>query len=115
MNRSALSTAASCRLLTTGRRSGRPHVVSVWFVLAGDTVFVLARGPGTDWVRNVRAEPVVEVRHRRTVLPGRARLVTDEAESRRAQTAWQAKYAGRLADLPAYSPEATVVAVDLDH
>ncbi|WP_163542462.1 nitroreductase family deazaflavin-dependent oxidoreductase [Occultella kanbiaonis] len=112
--RAGLAGAASCRLVTTGRRTGRQHVVSVWFVLEGDTLFVLARGAGTDWVRNVRAQPAVEVGYRRARLAGRARLVTDEQESRRAQAAWFAKYSGRLAGPTEGSPDATVIAIDLD-
>ncbi|MBZ2199305.1 pyridoxamine 5'-phosphate oxidase family protein [Occultella gossypii] len=109
-----LATATTCRLSTTGRRTGQPHLVAVWFAIEGDTLFVLARGAGTDWVRNVRAQPAVEVGYRRTSLPGRARLVTDEQESRRAQAAWFAKYAGRLTGPTGYSPDATVIAIDLD-
>ncbi|WP_197522734.1 pyridoxamine 5'-phosphate oxidase family protein [Occultella aeris] len=112
--RTGLAHAATCRLATTGRRTGRPHVVSVWFVLEGDTLFVLARGVGTDWVRNVQAQPAVEICYRQARLAGRARLVADEQESHRAQAAWFAKYSGRLAGPTEDSPDATVIAIDLD-
>jgi deazaflavin-dependent oxidoreductase (nitroreductase family) len=45
-------------LTTTGRVTGRPHRVEIWFALRGDTVYLLSGGrERSDWVRNLRAEP----------------------------------------------------------
>jgi len=58
-------------LTTTGRRSGRPHVVmldAVGHDAASDTFYVQpADGRRADWVRNVAATPdvIAEVRGRR--------------------------------------------------
>jgi len=87
--------------------------VSVWFAGTDDVVYLLARSATTDWVRNVRAEAAVTITVRRTSTPGRARIVTSEDESRRAQAAWYQKYSARLPGHPEWDPEATVVAVDL--
>ena len=52
-------------MTTTGRRSGRPHRIEIWF--AGEagsrTIYVLAGGrERADWVRNAMADPRVTVR-----------------------------------------------------
>jgi len=43
-------------LTTTGRHSGNPHRVEIWFALSGATAYLLSgRGERSDWVRNLRA------------------------------------------------------------
>lgn len=52
-----------CYVTTTGRRSGRPHTVEIWFAVAGRTLYVLAGGRDrADFVRNLRAHPEARVR-----------------------------------------------------
>lgn len=52
-----------CWLTTTGRRSGRPRTVELWFALDGGTVYVLAGGRDRSaWVRNLQAEPRARMR-----------------------------------------------------
>lgn len=68
-----------------GRKSGAIHEVPVSYVIAEGAAWVAAGfGPRTQWLRNLEADPAVEV-----VLPGRAPLPcratveTDEAVRRR--------------------------------
>lgn len=56
-----------CYLTTTGRVTGRPHEVELWFAgdpeADGPTLYLLAGGRGrTDWVRNLAANPAARVR-----------------------------------------------------
>ena len=53
-----------CYLSTTGRVTGRPHVIEIWFALNGSTLYMLA-GAGTraDWVKNALRNPEVRVRN----------------------------------------------------
>lgn len=56
-----------CYLTTTGRRTGRPHRIEIWFLESDGVVHLFAGdGEAADWVRNVRQQPVVELE-----LPGR--------------------------------------------
>ena len=56
---------AFCYLTTRGRVSGRPHEIEIWFVRHGSSLFMLAgAGARSDWVQNLRADPVVTVRVR---------------------------------------------------
>ena len=58
-----------CYLTTTGRVTGEPHEIEIWFAADGDTLFMLAgAGDRSDWVRNLRAQPAVTVRRRRRHL-----------------------------------------------
>ena len=52
-----------CYLTTRGRRTGVPHEIEIWFAVSGTTLCLLSGGGhGTDWVRNLEAEPAVTVR-----------------------------------------------------
>ena len=91
----ALASARTCRIVTFGRRSGEPHVVTVWFAVDGTTVFAPCRhGEASDWLRNAVAAGAVEVVTRRSTWPGRAHLVVDPDEVRRGAEALAAKYRG---------------------
>ena len=49
-------------LTTTGRKSGLKRVTPLQYEMIGDDYYVgAARGVKADWVRNLRANPIVEV------------------------------------------------------
>ena len=51
-----------CYLTTVGRVTGRPHRIEIWFAWHGDTVYMLSGGGDrSDWVRNLIAEPEVQL------------------------------------------------------
>ena len=51
-----------CYLTTTGRVSGRPHRIEIWFALHGGNAYLLSGGRDrSDWVRNLIAEPGVDL------------------------------------------------------
>jgi deazaflavin-dependent oxidoreductase (nitroreductase family) len=77
----ALASLPFCYLTTTGRVSGRPHRIEIWFALHGATVFILSGGGDrADWVRNLVASPdvVLEIRDQRRAT--RARVVDPGSE-----------------------------------
>ena len=82
-----------CDLTTTGRRSGRPHAIEIWFGVLDDGLCLISgNGPGADWYRNLLAEPRVEVRIAGASRSMRARPVTDATERRRVGDVMGAKY-----------------------
>jgi deazaflavin-dependent oxidoreductase (nitroreductase family) len=108
-----------CYLTTTGRVSGRPHTIEIWFALQGPTVYLLSGGGHrSDWVRNLTRHPQVTIRlgHRDgAALPARARVVDpssdEDALARRLVTGkYQPTYSG---DLSSWRDSALPVAVDL--
>jgi deazaflavin-dependent oxidoreductase (nitroreductase family) len=86
---------AVCHLQTTGRTSGRPRTIEIWFATDGERVYFLAGGrERAQWVRNLRVEPRVRVRIGGTTLAGRARVVSEAAEDLRARELVAGKYQG---------------------
>jgi deazaflavin-dependent oxidoreductase (nitroreductase family) len=106
-----------CYLTTTGRVSGRPHEIEIWFGLSGRTLYMLSGGgERSDWVRNLLRKPAVTVRIASTPLRGAARVVEPATtEDRRARRLllrkYQPLYEGDLAD---WSRNALPVAVDIE-
>jgi deazaflavin-dependent oxidoreductase (nitroreductase family) len=51
-----------CRLAHYGRKTGRRHEVTIWFLVDGDVVYLATGDRRRQWVRNVLARPSVELR-----------------------------------------------------
>ena len=104
-----------CYLTTTGRVSGRPHRIEIWFALDGATVYLLAGGgERSDWVRNLSRSPAVTLELTGRAQPARARVVADEEERRRARHLLYDKYRARYSgSLERWRDTALPVAVDL--
>jgi len=67
-------------LTTTGRKSGLPRVTPLQYeAIDGDIYVGSTRGLKADWVRNIRANPVVQVRVKSEHFEGLADVVTDPA------------------------------------
>ena len=63
-------------LTTTGRRSGLPREIEIWFTRRGGRHYLVAEtGERAHWVRNLRADPAVRWRVGRMAYAGRARVV----------------------------------------
>jgi deazaflavin-dependent oxidoreductase (nitroreductase family) len=105
-----------CYLTTSGRISGRPHTIEIWFGLTGSTLYVLAGGrERADWVRNLRQNADIAVKIRETAFPGTARAIEDLEEDQHARTLLVTKYQPRYqGDLTDWGRSALPIAVDLD-
>ncbi len=81
---------------TTGRRSGRPHRIEIWFAVEDGRLFLLSGGRDrSDWVRNIQADGRVTVEIRGEAHAGVAHvLVAGTADDRRARELLVAKYRG---------------------
>ena len=90
-------------LTTTGRVSGRPHEVEIWFAVADGVVYVLSgSGGSSDWCRNLDAVPEASFRIDDAAHEVRGRRVTDPEEDALARRAvyekYRPRYAGDLID-----------------
>ena len=82
-----------CDIVTTGRRSGRPHEIEIWFgALDGVMYLISGNGPTADWYMNMLAAPEVTVKVAGQQRVGRARDLTDPTERRRCGDLMGAKY-----------------------
>jgi deazaflavin-dependent oxidoreductase (nitroreductase family) len=111
----ALGDEPYCYLTTTGRLSGEPREIEIWFGLDGDTLYMLSGGGDrSNWVRNLLREPRVMVRIGGDTFDGRARVVEDADEDARARELLLAKYqSGYSGDLSGWGGSSVPVAVDL--
>ncbi len=101
-------------LTTTGRRSGQPHRIEIWFGEHRGRMYLLAGGgDGSDWVRNVRANHRVTVELGGETRAGVARILqggTDE--DRLARDLLVAKYATPDDPLDDWKQQSLPVAIE---
>jgi deazaflavin-dependent oxidoreductase (nitroreductase family) len=84
-----------CHLQTTGRTSGRPRTIEIWFATDGVRVYMLAGGRHrAHWVRNLVADPHVRVRIGGATLAGMARVIEGEEREGVARRLVATKYQG---------------------
>jgi deazaflavin-dependent oxidoreductase (nitroreductase family) len=103
-----------CYLTTTGRVTGRPHTIEIWFALHGNRLYMLAGGRNrADWVRNLRRQPRVSVRIATQTFEGTAGIVSNPEEDTLARRLLLAKYQ-HGDDLTEWGRTALPIAVDLE-
>jgi deazaflavin-dependent oxidoreductase (nitroreductase family) len=70
-------------LTTTGRRSGLPREIEIWFTKRDQRYYIIAEHyHKAHWVQNLLGNPKVRWRVGQATLTGRARLVDPVAESK---------------------------------
>ena len=115
---SALGGEAFAYLTTTGRVSGKPHEIEIWFAL-NDNIAYLMNGDSrdaagnADWLRNLRKQPAVRFRIAGQTFDAVARVVTDAKEDALARRLLLAKYATAQDRLEVWGRVAVPVAIDL--
>jgi deazaflavin-dependent oxidoreductase (nitroreductase family) len=112
-----LSSEDYCYLTTTGRVTGSPHEIEIWFGLNDHTLYLLSGGMDkSDWVKNLRKDPAVIVRIAKQTFNAIARIVEDEAEQMLARNLLANKYNERRANgtLSKWARTALVVAFDVN-
>ena len=68
-------------LTTTGRQSGQPREIEIWFTrYEGRYYLVAEHREKTQWVQNIRANAHVQVRVGESHFPARARVVDARKE-----------------------------------
>jgi deazaflavin-dependent oxidoreductase (nitroreductase family) len=112
----ALAAESFCYVTTTGRVTGLPREIEIWFALDGTTAYLLSGGGDrSNWVRNMMRDPTVTVRIGDRTFAGRARFVSgDDEEDARARSLLHAKYSTPERGLERWRDTALPVAIDLD-
>ena len=110
-----LSEEDFCYLTTTGRNSGHPHTIEIWFALHEQTLYLLSGGRDkSDWVKNALQTPTVQIKINTTIFSGTARLITDTEEDALARKTVFEKYVPRSSDdLVDWSQTSLPIAVDI--
>jgi deazaflavin-dependent oxidoreductase (nitroreductase family) len=104
-----------CYVTTTGRTTGRPHRIEIWFAAhpEHDTIFMLSGGrERADWVRNLVASPRCAVDIGGEQFVGYGRVIEGTDDDDLARTLVHDKYA-QGDDLASWRATALPVAIDL--
>jgi deazaflavin-dependent oxidoreductase (nitroreductase family) len=72
-------------LTTTGRTTGLPREIEIWFVEAEGKYYILAEFRDSHWVRNIEKNPRVRVRVGDSKFEATARLLDQQRDA----AAWQ--------------------------
>jgi deazaflavin-dependent oxidoreductase (nitroreductase family) len=106
-----------CYLTTTGRTSGRPHQIEIWFGIRDGRLYLLSGGrDSADWVKNIKRSPRVKVRINTRVASGTARILrANTKEDAAARELLDGKYMGwrEGKKLSTWARGALPVAIDL--
>jgi deazaflavin-dependent oxidoreductase (nitroreductase family) len=111
--RKALAEGRTIDITTTGRASGEPRRIEMWFHNLDGTVYITGTPGKRDWYANMVAHPEFTFHLKQGVradLPARATPITDP-EARRAVLSRIVERVGRTADLGAWLAESPLVRV----
>jgi deazaflavin-dependent oxidoreductase (nitroreductase family) len=82
-------------LTTKGRKSGKDHVVELWFALVNGKVYLSHEGEHTDWIKNLLKDTNVKLKIGGVSLTGEAKIAPAEsAERQEGMRALYGKYYG---------------------
>lgn len=114
MTHRSLASQEYCYLTTTGRASGLPREIEIWFVLLGRTVYLLSGGGvRAHWIRNLRHQPRAVVRIGDRAFDVTAREPPPGDEARTAREALFDKYSRSGSDLTRWRDHGLLVALDI--
>ena len=106
-----------CYLTTTGRKTGNPHEIEIWFCIYENSIYLMAGGrEKSDWVKNLIKEPNVTIRIKKQTFNAKARIVKNKEEEMAVRNLMADKYKEREKDgsLSEWAQTALPVAFDLD-
>lgn len=109
-----LAARQTIHITTTGRQSGRPRRIEIWWFRV-DERFVITGTPGRrDWLANLKADPAMTVHVDGLDIPARATLVDDPAFRERVFSSPNTRWYKTQAELDHLVRSAPMVEVLLD-
>ncbi|MCS6769966.1 MAG: nitroreductase family deazaflavin-dependent oxidoreductase [Candidatus Caldarchaeum sp.] len=90
------------KITTKGRKTGNPHTVTIWFGVDEKGRMFVASLRNRDWVKNILANPEVEIKVKDLSRRMKAYVVESEEDKQTVQQLWRKKYGllARLLRLP---------------
>jgi deazaflavin-dependent oxidoreductase (nitroreductase family) len=70
---------STLRLTHYGRRSGKPYEVTIWFMVEGETIYLVTANRERQWPRNVAVRPAVALHVGSSRFTGNAEPITEPA------------------------------------
>ena len=110
---SGLQNASEITITVTGRSSGRLISLPIWFAVEGNALFLIPlKGSDTEWYKNVRKAPTLQLQSSGKTLTATAHILTNQARLDQVLELFRNKY-GR--NVKSYYPKYDVaVEVPLD-
>jgi len=68
------------RLTHYGRKTGKPYQVPIWFLVEGETVYLVTQSMQRQWTRNVQARPEVQLQIGDELWKGDVTVIVDQVE-----------------------------------
>jgi deazaflavin-dependent oxidoreductase (nitroreductase family) len=118
--RAALQRDLTCDITTTGRKSGTPRRLEIWYFMIDDQVYITGTPGRRDWLANLQANPLMTFHVKegaRADLPARARVISASDERRQImgrimrENSW---FAAQQFDLDEWVAGSPLVAVDFE-
>lgn len=115
-----LANGLTCDITTTGRTSGQPRRIEIWYFLVGDQVYITGTPGKRDWLANLMANPQLIFHIKEGAqrdLPARATALTDPAERREVMGAIMRSnrwFASQNFDLDAWVAGSPLVRVEFE-
>lgn len=75
-----------------GRKTGQPYQVTIWFVVAGERVYIGTANANRNWVKNVQQNSRIRMAIGGESFEGTARFLAERVEHERAMAAIRRKY-----------------------
>ena len=83
---------STLQLTTIGRKTGKRHTVTTWFLVDGDTLYLVTLRLQRDWPRNVVKNGHVELDIAGKVFKGRAKQIVEAKRLRHVKALLSRKY-----------------------
>jgi len=88
-----LSRSREINITVTGRKSGRPISIPVWFVLEGNKLYLLpVQGSDTQWYKNALKNPTIQIESGGEKAEWKVTPVTDPKQVASVAEKFRAKY-----------------------
>ena len=89
----ALTSTDEIEITVTGRQSGRPISLPVWFMQEGDTLYLLpVKGSDSQWYKNILRQPRMTISAEGRTITVNAKPITDPNKVREVVEKFRAKY-----------------------
>jgi deazaflavin-dependent oxidoreductase (nitroreductase family) len=88
-----LSWSSEITITVTGRKSGRPISIPVWFVLEDDHLYLLpVQGSDTQWYKNVLKNPAIRIKAGASERELKTQPITDPTKVSAVADSFRKKY-----------------------
>ena len=110
----AIASTQYAYLTTTGRKSGNPHRIEIWFGVSDGRIYLMSGGrEKSDWVQNLIAEPVVSLEIGDQQVRGFATILEDGSDADRTARVLLVQKYQKKDELKGWGENSLAIAIDV--